>query len=509
MEQKKRRTLRSEPDENAATANEFNVQWRSGPDVKEDAWPTVGVDKDDMDRLGKAQEFKRNFGFWSALGFIMVFMGTWEFVLITLAVGFTNGGFAGQYHWVSEFAPPRYQKVLSYVAGWNLTLGWLATNASGTVVVVNQIQAMITIQSPEYAFKSWQSTLIMIAFIAITILFNTWGASTLPTLQVVSLCAHLAGFLVVMIPLLVLCPKNDAYDVFLDFQDNSGWDNMGAAFLICQVYVLYCCLGSDAVCHISEEVRDASLVVPQVMVWAFVGNIMLGLGMLVTMLFCIGPLEGALDTDAPYLLLFNKTGSPALSTVLNVLLFLMIYVGNITVLAACSREVFAFARDKGLPFSSFQSKMDRKRKIPTNAIYVSSFASVVLVLINLGSPLAFNIIISVAILGVQSTYLISIGCVLLKRLNGEPLPPARWSLGRYGIVINAYAFLYSAFAIVICCFPTTLPVTMENMNWAPVVWVGVLVGSYVFYVFWGKRFCTAPVQFVEGRKAEGTALQTS
>ncbi|SMQ55944.1 unnamed protein product [Zymoseptoria tritici ST99CH_3D7] len=153
--------------------------------------------------------------------------------------------------------------------------------------------------------------------------------------------------------------------------------------------------------------------------------------------------------------------------------------------------------------------MDRKRKIPTNAIYVSSFASVVLVLINLGSPLAFNIIISVAILGVQSTYLISIGCVLLKRLNGEPLPPARWSLGRYGIAINAYAFLYSAFAIVICCFPTTLPVTMENMNWAPVVWVGVLVGSYVFYVFWGKRFYTAPVQFVEGRKAEGTALQTS
>lgn len=27
-------------------------------------------DKRDMERLGKKQEFKRNFGFWSALGFV-------------------------------------------------------------------------------------------------------------------------------------------------------------------------------------------------------------------------------------------------------------------------------------------------------------------------------------------------------------------------------------------------------------------------------------------------------
>lgn len=27
-------------------------------------------DKRDMERLGKTQEFKRNFGFWSALGFV-------------------------------------------------------------------------------------------------------------------------------------------------------------------------------------------------------------------------------------------------------------------------------------------------------------------------------------------------------------------------------------------------------------------------------------------------------
>lgn len=68
-----------------------------------------------------------------------------------------------------------------------------------------------------------------------------------------------------------------------------------------------------------------------------------------------------------------------------------------------------------------------------------------LCLIQLGSTVAFNIIVSLSVLGLLSTYMISIGCVLLKRIRGEPLPPARWSLGRYGLAINAFAVLYSAF----------------------------------------------------------------
>ena len=98
-------------------------------------------------------------------------MATWEFVLVSLALGLTNGGFAGlfwtfiatiicyssvvlslaemasmaptaggQYHWVSEFAPMSYQKSLSYVSGWMSTLGWLASTASSVFVCTTLIQ---------------------------------------------------------------------------------------------------------------------------------------------------------------------------------------------------------------------------------------------------------------------------------------------------------------------------------------------------------------------------------
>ena len=57
-------------------------------------------------------------------------------------------------------------------------------------------------------------------------------------------------------------------------------------------------------------------------------------------------MRSQVESDVPYLILFNNTGSPALSIVLNVILFLLIYSGNITALATCSREMWAFARDK-------------------------------------------------------------------------------------------------------------------------------------------------------------------
>ena len=64
-----------------------------------------------------------------------------------------------------------------------------------------------------------------------------------------------------------------------------------------------------------------------------------------------------IDSGVPYLLLFNNTGSKGVSLTLNIFLMFMIFVGNVTALAACAREMWAFARDKGLPFSRLIGKM--------------------------------------------------------------------------------------------------------------------------------------------------------
>jgi choline transport protein len=95
------------------------------------------------------------------------------------------------------------------------------------------------------------------------------------------------------------------------------------------------CTGSDSIVHISEEVEDASLIVPRAMWWSFVVNVFFGILMLVTMLFCIGPLEDVLESGVPYLTLFLNTGSTGMALFLTILVFLLIGIGNITCLATC------------------------------------------------------------------------------------------------------------------------------------------------------------------------------
>ena len=97
------------------------------------------------------------------------------------------------------------------------------------------------------------------------------------------------------------------------------------------------------------------MVVPRCMWWSYLINVTLGLAILLTMLFCIGPYETAVSSGIPYLQLFTQSGSVGVAITLLVILFLLIFSGNITALAAVSREAWAFSRDKGLPFSKWIS----------------------------------------------------------------------------------------------------------------------------------------------------------
>jgi choline transport protein len=91
------------------------------------------------------------------------------------------------------------------------------------------IQVIINVERPDYTFTDWQYTLACIAFIASTIFFNTWAARALPLLEAGAFWVHIIGFLVVIIPLWVLAPKNSAKDVFTQFVNESGYSSVGTA----------------------------------------------------------------------------------------------------------------------------------------------------------------------------------------------------------------------------------------------------------------------------------------
>ena len=102
-----------------------------------------------MRRMGKEQQLVRHFRQLSVTSFTALSVAAWEMGLFLLSPGLINGGRAGlmwsslwcsigfgpvyismaemasmapiagaQYHWVSEFAPERWQRSLSYATGF-------------------------------------------------------------------------------------------------------------------------------------------------------------------------------------------------------------------------------------------------------------------------------------------------------------------------------------------------------------------------------------------------------
>lgn len=255
-------------------------------------------------------------------------------------------------------------------------------------------------------------------------------------------------------------------------------------------------IGSDATAHMSEEVKDAGRYVPIAIAWGYFGNGVLGLIIVISFLFAIPSLHDAINdpTGFPFIYVFQQAVSePGVNGLTGIILIVVIF-SNILFNASTARQTYAFARDKGLPFAKWISKVHSTRKLPVNAIALSCAISCLLSLINIGSETAFNAIISLNVAALMFTYGVSISCVIYRKtFLPDSLPPRRWSLGRMGLAINITGLLYVLFALFWSFWPATTPTTLETFNWSVVIFVGIFVISLVMYTFKGRKEYAGPV----------------
>lgn len=288
------------------------------------------------------------------------------------------------------------------------------------------------------------------------------------------------------------------------------WPTMGLALMVGQVSAMFTVQASDSVAHMSEEIKDASKVAPQSMIWAYCLNIPFAFGILLTYLFTVGDLTQALDPTVaffPFIYGLQQATNTAGVTGLTFVMLFLLYMITVSCMASTSRQTFAFARDNGLPFSKVLAHVSRRHHVPANSLIFTAAFTTVLSLIYLGSPVAFAAFISLSVVAVMATYTISIGCVLLKRWraahsNGPALPPSRFSLGRYGVAINTAGVCYCIFSFVFCFFPISNSADPMTFNWAIVIFSGVMVLSTIQYVLHARKVYDGPVAKVEGRLYE-------
>ncbi|KAE8387008.1 hypothetical protein BDV23DRAFT_175038 [Aspergillus alliaceus] len=403
-----------------------------------------GRDEADMARHGKKQRLHRNFGFLSKLSFMTTMMRTWEarhlvygYIFCWFGALVTAASLAEmasmEYHWVSMLAPKCYAVFLSWIT---------ANTPVGVYFSVTVTQGLLVLNYPSYDHKQWHGTLMFAASL-VYVGMNSVGAKVLPKV----------GGLILF------------YFVFETFINSSGWSSAGLTWLIRLMGTNLPFIGYDGPCHISEEVVNASTIVPWTMICAVLINRTLGFAIVLAFLFCL---------------------------VMAAMPIALSICASFGFLASTSRLTWALARNRALPFSDFFSHVYRFGPPPTRHLPLCPNHACICV-ISVGSTTAFNAFVSLTTAGLFSSYMIPITLLVTKKIKGDPIPYGPWRRGRLGLLVNFSSMDFLLIAIFFSFFPNSLLVTAEHMNRSIAMLGGELIIRLAWYTVHGRHVYSGPI----------------
>ncbi|KAI3573377.1 hypothetical protein IWW34DRAFT_810422 [Fusarium oxysporum f. sp. albedinis] len=240
----------------------------------------------------------------------------------------------------------------------------------------------------------------------------------------------------------------------------------------------------------SEDTVNPSVVVPDSILLSLIINGTCGFTMIIAIFFCMGNFDEAITPGPgllgfPYMYIFKQaTNSTAGATVMATVIMVLGACATVSMLASTSRVFWPFARDRGLPFWRILSKVNYRTTVPVWAIAATTTTSVLLSLINVGSPIAF---MNVTSLNLLSLRLLPYGCYSASLTTKDFTMPASSDLSDLANTTDAKLVwgpfhIPGAFVVGFFSFwPLVLSPTPALMNYSVLVSGSVAIFSAIYY----------------------------
>jgi choline transport protein len=451
-----------------------------------------------LQALGHKGELQRNFSLLSMLGLAFAILNSWTALSSSLSLALPSGGSTsviwglltagicnlalaaslaeflsayptagGQYHWVAVITPRKWVPLASWITGWINVSGWIALTTSGGLLASQLIAGIITLFHPDFLIKPWQQYLIYLAWTLIAFVVNAFMNRLLPYLNKGAFIWSVGGFAIICITVLA-CSSGEfasADFVFTEFINTTGWPD-GISWLLGLLQGGFGITGYDAVAHMIEEIPNASVEGPKIMIYCVCIGTCTGFIFLMVLLFVSG---GKADNiieagEGPLLFILNNaTKSRAGAVCLLMFPLICILFAEIAIMTTSSRMSYAFARDGGLPFSTIFAKVDKRLGVPLYSLILSAGLALLFGLIMIGSSSAFNALIAASVVALGVSYAIPVAINVCR--GRKMLPDRAFSLPNWlGWSANLLGLAYAIVTTVLFVFPPELPVTGSNMS---------------------------------------------
>ncbi len=378
----------------------------------------------------------------------------------------------GLYPWARRLMGKRW----AWMAGWIYAWALCCTMAGAATGVAPFLAQLFSVPATPLA-----TTLIALVLIAISTGLNLSGTRLLARVAMFGFICELVGAIVVGGYLLIFArhqPLSVLVNTSFVHTDGHYWP----AFLASSLAAMFCYYGFEACGDVAEETPDASRMIPKAMrLTIYIGGAAATWICLAFVLSIpdIGAVMSGRDADPIVTLLRAAMGETGFRAVIVVVLVSFLSC-LLSLQAAASRLVFAYARDQMIFGSKYLSRMSPGHHVPANALVLMGAIPALIALSALWLEDAIATIISFAALGIYVSFQMIVLAALLARLKGWR-PAGPFTLGGWGLLVNVIALAYGVAAIINILWPRTpdAPWYIDYGMLVTTVAIVVLGGAYM------------------------------
>ena len=473
--------------------------------------------------LGYESRFERRMGLWEnfALGF--TYLSPVVGIYSVFALGFVAGGppmiwsiviaglgqllvalvFAeivaqypvagGIYPWARRLIGRRWAWMTGWIYGWAL-IATVASVSTGAVVFVGSL----------FGFTPSRLAVVLIALglMVACLLINLSGTKTLGRVAMAGFVAELIGAVFVGVWLLAFERHHD-FGVFFDSLGTEGDGSYLGAFLAASLLGLYLFYGFEACGDVAEEVPDPGRTIPKAMRRTIYVGGAAALFITAALILAQPDFSAIISGEVadPVGAVFSDVFGSVGSKVVMVIVLISFVSCLLSLQAAASRLIYAYARDHMIFASDALSRFSPKTHVPPVALTVACLLPAAIVAIaEIISDSALLRVISFASCGIYIAFQLVVLAALIARLRGWR-PSGRFTLGRWGLPVNVAALVYGVAGALNLAWPRGGDDVAWSDKWIVVLGAAIVASAGLAYMLLGRPYerSTAPAGDATGR----------
>lgn len=420
----------------------------------------------------------------------------------------TSGGL---YYWTNYYAPAKYKTVISYVIGNTNSIALVGALCSVDYGFATEVLSVVVIaKDGNYEYSTGVTYGIFAACVVAHIAITCLSSKHCATLQTTSIIVNVALIVLFVVSMPIVASRGkfkSASWVFGEWSNYTtfpiGWTQVSQAWLP----AIWTIGAFDSCVHMSEECNHATRTIPIGIIGSISVCGVLGFVILVVTCFCIqtddveGHILGSAFGQPMAQIIYDAfetkagQGKPAAMAYMVLIAFAQFLMGA-SILTAISRQIFAFARDNGLPMSWWIKKVNKRLLVPIHAVITGGIAAIVIGLLCLIGTTASTALFTLYIAGNYTAW----GTPTLLRLvyMKEKFTPGPFFLGDFWSRVNGWvSTIFIVYSIVMVMFPTNKNPDKDSMNYTCVITPGVWILSLTYYWVYAHKVYHGPAKTVD------------